>query len=98
MTEQEFDLAIAPADPVIVKFSAAWCGPCRSMAPIIEDVSKQLGMRLVTVDVDSSPEIVARYRVRGVPTTMVFRSGEQRVSLVGSATRDHLLGLIEGAA
>ena len=97
MTEQEFDLAIAPADPVIVKFTASWCGPCKSLAPVLEDVAQDIGMRLVEVDVDTSPEVVSRYFVRGVPTTMVFRSGEQLASIVGAATRERLAALIAHA-
>lgn len=97
MTEQEFDRVIAPDDPVIVKFSAPWCGPCKALAPALDEVAKETGMRLVEVDVDQSPEIVGSYRVRGLPTVMVFKSGKPVVSMVGAATSDQILALIEGS-
>jgi thioredoxin 1 len=84
--------------PVLVDFGAAWCGPCRALAPIVEKIAAEHAGRLkvVTVDTDESPRTAQRYGVRGVPMVMVFRDGEKTGAHLGMTSRERLLELVEG--
>jgi thioredoxin 1 len=85
--ESDFErLVLEAPQPAVVDFSAAWCGPCRSLAPIIEGLADEYGGRVTvaTVDIDDNPRLAARYGVRSVPTVMLFAGGDVRRVLVGT--------------
>lgn len=85
--ENDFDrLVLDPAKPAVVDFSAAWCGPCRSIAPVIEGLANDYAHRVTvaTVDIDDNPRLAAKYGVRSVPTVMLFAGGDVKRVLVGA--------------
>ncbi len=65
--------------PVLVDFKADWCGPCKTMTPILKEVKQQLKdtISIIKIDVDKNPAVAAKYQVRGVPTLMIFKEGKQ---------------------
>jgi thioredoxin 1 len=75
--KESFKQIIQGETPVLVDFYAEWCGPCKAMAPMLQQFQKEMGdkVRVIKVDVDRNPEAAATYGVRAVPTLMIFKSG-----------------------
>jgi len=77
--KSNFDKIIASDIPVLVDFFADWCGPCKTLAPILKQVKDELGaqVKIVKIDVDKNQPLAQKYQVRGVPTMLLFKDGKQ---------------------
>ena len=97
--EGDFDrLVLDSPQPAVVDFSAAWCGPCRSIAPVIEGLANDYADRVTvaTVDIDDNPRLAAKYGVRSVPTVMLFAGGDVKRVLVGArSAQEYRAGIDE---
>ena len=97
-SDQNFEAEVLKSDkPVLVDFTATWCGPCKALAPVVEKLADELAgkVKVGKLDIDTSPDVTARYGVRGVPTVMVFKGGQRVAQHVGMTNRDTLVKLIE---
>ncbi|WP_323789547.1 thioredoxin [Psychroserpens sp.] len=74
-----FSTLINSDTPVLVDFFADWCGPCKMLAPILKDVKKELGdnIKIIKIDVDKNQSLASKYKVKGVPTMLLFKNGKQ---------------------
>lgn len=92
-----YDAAINGDVPVLVDFTAAWCGPCKALTPVLDELHAELDgrLRVVKVDVDEAKDIAGRYAIQGVPTLMLFGQGELLATMVGARPKRDLLATIE---
>jgi thioredoxin 1 len=83
--------------PVFVDFTATWCGPCKQLAPLVDQLADELlgQVKVGKLDVDESPITAGKYGVRGVPTVMVFKNGERAAQHVGLTSKAKLLDLVK---
>ncbi|MBR1889379.1 MAG: thioredoxin [Alloprevotella sp.] len=92
ITDQNFENQLEKGLPLIIDFSATWCGPCRMMAPIISELSDIYAEKIIVgkVDVDENPDICAKYGIRNIPTILFFKNGEVVDKVVGAQPKSEL--------
>lgn len=88
--ETNFQENVLNKDFAVVDFSAEWCGPCRMIGPFLESIEEQLGIEIMQVNIDESPNISAKYEVMSIPTVMIFKKGEKVAENVGAASKARL--------
>ena len=90
---QIFDSIINSEKPVLIDFFATWCGPCKTLAPILKQVKDNLGERItiLKIDVDKNQELASQYQVRGVPTMILFQNGKQLWRQSGVLSKEEII-------
>ena len=97
VTSADFQSKVLESDvPVLVDFFATWCGPCRMLAPVLEEVAAEVAgkAKVVKLDIDQSPDNAQRYGVMSVPTLIVFENGQVKRQTVGAQPKQNVLALL----
>lgn len=98
ITDSNFEELVLKSDkPVIIDFWAEWCGPCRMVGPVVEELSLEYEGKAITgkLDVDSNPDVTAKYGVRNIPTILFFKDGEVVDKHVGAVPKNILAGKLD---
>lgn len=101
VTDDSFESDVLKSDkPVVVDFWAEWCGPCKMMSPIVDEIAGELGdkVKVAKVNIDENPNTPTQYGVRGIPTFMIFKDGQLAETKVGGMSKQQLQEWIEATA
>ena len=98
VTDEKFEEQVLKNEkPVLVDFWAEWCGPCKMVGPILEEISEEMANDIVIAkhDIDSEPNMPTKYGVRGIPTMLLFKGGELKATKVGASTKSNIVSWIK---
>ena len=101
VSDQDLERVVRDSDvPVLVDFHADWCGPCKMMAPVLDELAREQagGLLVAKLDTDRNPTMAVRYDISGIPTLIVFRGGREVAREVGAVPKPRLVALVQRAA
>jgi len=98
VTDSDFDEQVLKADqPVLVDYWAEWCGPCKMIEPLLHELADEYGdrLRIAKLNIDENQQVTSRYKIRGIPTLMIFDNGEHQATKVGALTKSALKAFVD---
>tara|TARA_Y100001958_G_C21228437_1_gene553936 strand:- start:553 stop:873 length:321 start_codon:yes stop_codon:yes gene_type:complete len=98
VTDESFDSEVLKSElPIVVDFWAEWCGPCKQIGPVLEEISEELKDKVVIAkhNIDNEPNTPTKYAIKGIPTMLLFKNGELKATKVGASTKSNILSWIK---